>query len=126
MARRNALARKTPDPGLPPLYDPAAHTDPDQMVFVELYCLCGAIWRQRDPVSHVEPFVRAWLGMHTGDGHGPASKRAAVAEREARREATFRAQGRADQYTPKEHPNLDVECGRDRPWPAFPDATVKD
>jgi hypothetical protein len=104
----------------PPTYDPAVHTDPDEWVYVQLFCLCGSIWRQRDPVHTVEPFVRQWIAAHTGDGHGEASKADAIAEREARREAAFRVQGIAHEYEPKEHPNLDVTCTKPRPWPVLP------
>jgi hypothetical protein len=105
----------------PPLYDPQSHLDPQQVVFVELYCMCGAIWRQRDPVEVVEPFVRGWLAKHQGAGHGPASKNAAVEERERRKEAVLTAAGRAGDYERKTYDHLDDTCTRPRPWPVFTD-----
>jgi hypothetical protein len=111
--------RKTKQPDRPPLYDPAVHTDPDVEVFVELYCVCGALWRQRDPVSYVEPRVREFLAAHTGRMHGPASKATCIDAREARREAGFKALGRAD-YRRRDYPNLDTTDATVREWPAFP------
>lgn len=104
----------------PPLYDPAVHTDPKQVVFAELYCLCGGIWRQRDDVATLREWVANWIGRHTGDGHGAASKAAAVDERESRKEAAMRARGRGDQYRRKDYLNLDTTDTTVRPWPAFP------
>lgn len=120
------LARKQAAPAEPtyeraPLYDPAVHTRPDTWVFTELYCLCGALWRQRDPVAWVEPQVRDFLARHAGAGHGPASKAACVTEREAKREAAFRLAGEHDRYQPKPYPHLDTACAKPRPWPAFPE-----
>ena len=105
----------------PPLYDPAVHTDPGQVVYAELYCRCGSLWRQRDPVWAVRPMVADWIGRHRGPGCGEASKADCVAERESRREAAFRAQGRGDEYAPRDHPNLDVTCTQPRPWPVLPE-----
>lgn len=110
----------------PPPYDPAVHVDPAMWVFAEMYCACGGLWRQRDPVSYVEPQVRAWLDRHSGQGCSPTSKATCVTEREARREAAFRAQGRGNEYAPKDHPNLDTTCIRDRPWPVFTDGPTAD
>jgi hypothetical protein len=100
-----------------PVYDPAVHTDPGQPVFVELYCRCGGIRRQRDPVSIVAPVVVDWVAFHAGDGHGPVSKAEAVLERETRREAGMRALGRGDLYVRGDYPNLDDTCTQPRPWP---------
>lgn len=111
--------RKQKQPDLPPLYDPAVHTDPDLAVFVELYCACGALWRQRDPVSYVEPRVVEFLAAHTGRMHGPASKAACIDAREARREAAFKARGNSG-YRRRDYPNLDTADTTARPWPAFP------
>jgi hypothetical protein len=107
--------------GPPPLYDPRIHTDPDQWVFTELYCTCGALWRQRDPVSYVEPQVRDFLARHAGEGHGPATKKACVAAREAKRKAAFVLRDQAHRYQPKPYPNLDAGCTKKRPWPVFPE-----
>lgn len=106
-----------------PLFDPAVHTDPNQLVYLELYCLCGSLLRQRDPVWAVEYMAGDFIGKHTGDGHGPASKAACIKEREAVREAAFRMAGRAAEYRPKPHPNLDVKCRKARPWPVLVDAS---
>lgn len=101
-----------------PLYDPAAHTvdGGDPVVFVELYCRCGALHRQRDPVSYVAPFVARWRERHTGTGHGEATKAQCVAERERRREAAHVVAGKAHEYAPKAHANLTVD-DEPRPWP---------
>lgn len=121
------MARRKPDAPAPlpeghvPLFDPAVHTQPTQVVFAELYCACGSLWRQRDPVAYLAPMVADWIRQHAGDGHGPVSKAECVTEREARREAAFRVAGQHEQYAPKEHPHLDTTCTKDRPWPVFPD-----
>jgi hypothetical protein len=120
------VAKKTPATDAqpvapPPLYDPAVHTDPSQVVFTELYCACGGLWRQRDPVEFVAPMVAAFIAQHTGDGHVPVSKADCIGEREARREAAYRAAGRAGEYQPREHPNLDTTCTQPRPWPQLPE-----
>lgn len=104
----------------PPTYDPAVHVDPDEWVYVQMFCLCGSVHRQRDPLRDVLPYVAAFLARHDGAGHGPASKADCIAEREARREAAFRVQGRTDEYAPKEHPSLNTECTKPRPWPQVP------
>jgi hypothetical protein len=108
--------------GPPPLYDPRVHSDPDLWVFTELYCKCGALWRQRDPVSWVEPQVRDFLARHTGEGHGPATKKACVAAREEKRKAAFVLRDQAQRYEPKAYPNLDSGCVKKRAWPTFPDS----
>jgi len=104
-----------------PLYDPAVHTvqDDDPTVYVELYCTCGAIHRQRDPVSYVLPFLAGWHDRHAGDGHGEATKAACVTEREKRREAAHVVAGIAHEYQPKDHAHLQVD-DEARPWPALP------
>lgn len=112
-------APKTTPPGEPPLYDPAQHRDPDEQVYLELYCACGSIRRQIDPVRLVRATLADWLPQHQGDGHGPASKADAVAEREARREAAHRAAGRAGGYERGDYPHLDDTCTQPRPWPAL-------
>jgi len=104
-----------------PLFDPSVHTDPHEPVFMELYCQCGALLRQRDPAWAVEYMARDFIAKHSGDGHGPASKAVCMKEREAQREAAFRMLGRAAEYRPKNHPNLDVKCRKARPWPVFPE-----
>lgn len=104
-----------------PLFDPAIHTNPHELVYAELYCLCGSLLRQRDPVWAVEYMAGDFIKKHTGDGHGPASKAACIKEREAQREAAFRMVGRAAEYRPKTHNNLDVKCRKARPWPAIVD-----
>lgn len=123
MATRKAaeVAEPSVQEGPPPAYDPAVHTDPDQWVSAELYCLCGALWQQRDPVSFVEPQVRDFLARHAGEGHGPASKKACVAAREKKREAAFVLADQAGRYQPKPYPNLDTGCTKKRTWPVFPD-----
>lgn len=120
MARTKAAAEAVTEER-PPLYDPAVHTDPAQLVFTELFCLCGGIWRQRDPVEVVEPFVRSWLAQHVGEGHGPASKKQAVDEREARKEAALRAVGRGAEYRRKTYERLDDTDTTVLPWPTFPE-----
>ncbi len=112
---------RTPKVDHPPLYDPAVHTG-DEVVFVELYCRCAAIWRQRDPARVVEPFVRGWLAQHQGEGHGATSKKGYVDERERRKQATLEARGLGDRYERKVYDRLDDTCTRPRPWPVFPDA----
>lgn len=104
-----------------PSYDPQVHTDANEVVFLEFYCQCGFLMRQRDPVWAVADTARQLLAQHAGPGHGPASKAECIAEREAQREAAFRVVGRAAEYRPKDHPNLDVTCTKPRPWPVFPD-----
>src|SRR5690349_3865589 len=101
MARTRPTPRPTPPPepeslgeAQAPRYNPAEHTDPDQDVYLELYCRCGSIRRQRDPVQLVRETVADWWALHgSADGHGPASNAEAVAEPEARREAAHRAAG---------------------------------
>lgn len=121
--------RNTSPSGLqrPPLYDPAVHTDPHEVVFVELYCQCGSVRKFQDPVAWIDSQVRGWLDDHpirTIDGgmtgHGPVSIAECVAEQEARREAAFRAVGDQPSYTPREHPDMDTTCTRPRPWPTYP------
>lgn len=107
--------------GQAPLYDPATHTRPATVVYTELVCACGAIRRQRDPVAVQVPFLRAWLAAHAGDGHGPASKSDAVAERERRKRAAMEAAGIGDQYAPKDYANLDTTSTAVIPWPELPD-----
>jgi hypothetical protein len=111
--------KKQPAEERPPFYDPAVHTAPDQLVYVELVCSCGRIWRQRDPVRFVQPQVRSWLARHVGDGHGPATKADAVAERERRRQAAFIAAGRERDYRPSEGLHLDLDDPTVRSWPVF-------
>jgi hypothetical protein len=123
-ARKKPLARVAPD-DRPPTYDPAVHLDPEQTVFVELYCACGALWRQRDPVAYVEPQVRDFLTRHAGDGHGPVSKKACIDARERVREAVLVGQRRGHEYTRKTYANIDDQCTADRAWPVFPDPTVE-
>ncbi len=125
MARKNTLARVAPD--APPVYDPTAHTDPNLVVRMEVWCRCGAARRFQDPVSWIEPQARDWVARHpvTGPdgeptGHGPATIAEAVAEQEARREAAFRVVGEQASYVPRDHGDLDTTCTADRPWPAFP------
>lgn len=119
--RKRGPARITPVEDRPPPYDPAVHTDPEQMVFVELYCQCGALWRQRDPVSYVEPQVRDWLTRHAGEGHGPTSKKACIDQREVVREAALVGQRRGHEYMRKTYANLDDQCTAQRAWPVFPE-----
>ncbi len=123
MTRPRGPARVTEPVERPPLYDPAVHTDPLQVVFVELYCLCGALWRQRDPVSWVEPQVRDFLTRHGGNGHGPASKKDCIDQREVVREAALVAQRRGVEYERKIYPNIDDQCTAERAWPVMPDVT---
>ena len=104
----------------PPLYDPSIHTDPDQMVYVELYSTSGAIWRQRDPVSLVEPFVRDWIARQQAAGFEATSKAGAVAVREGLRKLQMGAA-----YEPRDYPNLDAACKKPRPWPVFPDQPLE-
>lgn len=86
----------------PQLYDPAVHdTDTDPVVRVAMYCACGGVFAQVDPVSHCLPQIADFRAKHSGKGHGAASPKVALAEREARREAGFRAAGRQDEYERK-------------------------
>lgn len=103
----------------PPYYDPAVHTDPEQLVYVQVFCTCGDLLRQRDPVWAVLRLLPTWLSRHQGEDHGPASKADCVAERERRREAAHVVSGLAHEYAPREHPNLNTECTKDRPWPGY-------
>lgn len=87
-----------------PLYDPGVHTlGVNELVRLELYCLCGGLFRQVDPVSHVLPQIEDFRVKHAGDGHGVTSAKKSLAEREARRKAGFRMAGRQAKYEPKEH-----------------------
>jgi hypothetical protein len=82
-----------------PPYDPAVHTLEDNpTVLVELWCACGVAHRQVDPVTHVAPQVAGFAARHSGPGHWSVPGEQALAEREARREAGFRAAGRQDEY----------------------------
>lgn len=101
-----------------PLYDPAVHTvaGGDPTVYVEVFCKCGSLHRQRDPVSYVLPFLDSWRAKHAGDGHGEATKAQCLAERELRREAAHVVAGKGDQYEPKTYANLAVD-DEPRPWP---------
>lgn len=110
-----AAVQERPSP-----YDPAVHADPNQRVYVELVCACGRVWRQRDPVRLVEPQVRDWLARHAGEGHGPASIAAAIAEQERRRHAAFVVVGREGDYRPREYQRLDTADTTVTPWPRFP------
>ena len=87
----------------PPPYDPAVHTVEagDPTVSLELWCGCGLAHRQIDPVSRVLPQIDSFRARHTGSGHGPADPAAALAEREARREAGHRVLGIQDSYEPR-------------------------
>ena len=97
-----------------PAYDPGVHTvEENPVVRLELWCSCGRGHRQVDPVSHCLPQIADFRAKHSGDGHGPASPQDAVAEREARREAGFRAVGRQAEYERKEH---DVEGATAFDW----------
>ncbi|SHL53226.1 hypothetical protein SAMN05443637_13522 [Pseudonocardia thermophila] len=127
MARRKAavVAEQQRGDERPPLYDPAVHTDPEQWVFTELYCECGGLWRQRDPVAYVEPQVRAFLARHSGEGHGPATKKACITAREQRRKAAYAVAGQVGRYQPKQYPHIDSACTKRRPWPVFPDQKVE-
>lgn len=87
-----------------PAYDPAAHTVEDNpTVAVDLYCACGGLFRQVDPVTHVLPQIEDFRVKHTGEGHGPTTAKKSLTEREARRKAGFRMAGRQAEYEPKEH-----------------------
>jgi hypothetical protein len=112
--------RKQQQPDRPPLYDPAAHTDPQQLVFTELYCLCGSLWRQRDPVAYVAPRVAEFIERHTGRSHGPASKADCIRAREARREALCMAAGKPEQFRAKTYEHIDTNDVEVWPWPRFP------
>lgn len=86
----------------PPLFDPAVHTDPDAVVRLVMACACGHVHQQVDPVRLCLPQIAGWHRIHGGVGHGPVSGEAAMAEREARREAAMRSAGLQDDYAPKE------------------------
>jgi hypothetical protein len=105
----------------PPGYDPAVHTDPKRMVRVDLFCTCGGVWRQRDPVELVVPYVQAFVRRHDGDGHGPATIAEFVEERETRKQAALRATGNGHLYQPKTFETLDPTCTAPRPWPVLPE-----
>lgn len=118
------MADDTPDPEVapPPTYDPEVHTDPDELVHVQLFCRCGGVWRQIDPVHLVEAFVRDWLKRHPeGEEHGPATIAEFVEERETRKHAALRAVGKAHEYQPKTYATLDATCTAPRPWPVLAD-----
>lgn len=88
-----------------PLYDPAVHTaENPELVLLEMWCACGIGHRQLDPVAYLLPQIEGFRATHSGAGHGPTSAAEALTEREARREAGFRAAGRQDEYEPKDHP----------------------
>jgi hypothetical protein len=103
-----------------PVYNPADHMDPKEVVQVHLFCQCGGAHRQVDPVELVVPFVRAFLDKHRGDGHGPVSIAEMVAERESRKQAALRATGRGQEYRRKTWETLDPTCTASRPWPVLP------
>lgn len=106
----------------PPVYDPATHIDPNETVHVQLFCTCGGVWRQIDPVSIVEPYVRQWLARHpVEDGHGAATIAEAIDERESRKQAAMRAGGKGGEYQRKTYETLDDTCTAARPWPVFPE-----
>lgn len=86
-----------------PAYDPKTHTveDENPTVRVDLWCECGGLWSQIDPVSHVLPQIKDFAEKHSGEGHGPTTAKKSLAEREARREASFRAAGRQSEYKAK-------------------------
>lgn len=86
-----------------PAYDPTVHTveGGNPPVRVGLWCSCGGVLRQTDPVSHVLPQLVDFRERHSGSGHQPTTPENSAAEREARREAGFRAAGRQDEYEPK-------------------------
>lgn len=87
-----------------PAYDPAVHTvGEDPLVLLELYCRCGDVRRFVDPVSYCVVQLEDFRARHTGEGHGPVLAEEALAEREARREAGFRAAGRHGEYEAKEY-----------------------
>ncbi len=89
---------------LPPPYDPASHSVEDNpMVSVELYCVCGGVFRQIDPVDHVLFQIEDFRVKHSGKGHGVTDGKKALVERELRREAAFRAAGRQSEYKAKKH-----------------------
>jgi hypothetical protein len=103
-----------------PAYDPAVHTveDGNPLVGIELYCVCGDVRRFVDPVSHVLVQLADFEARHAGAGHGPATERDALAEREERRKAGFRMAGRQAEYEPRPH---DVVAGEAHEWtPADP------
>lgn len=101
-----------------PLYDPAVHKPgDDSVVYIELFCSCGSVRRQRDPVSYIAPVVADWHAVHTGPGHQEASKQECITARETRREAALVAAGRGHQYQPRDYPHLTID-DQPRPWPA--------
>jgi len=86
-----------------PAYDPGVHApDDEQLLLLEMWCECGMVHRQVDPVSHLLPQLADFRAKHTGKGHGATDAATALAEREARREAGHRATGLQDEYEPKE------------------------
>jgi len=47
-----------------------------------MYCLCGASWKGSDiPVAKTEYILRVWNEEHSGNGHGKATRKQAVAAR---------------------------------------------
>ena len=89
---------------LPPPYDPAVHTlDDNPTVRLAVYCACGELRRFVDPVAYVLQQLEDFAGRHHGAGHGPVTEEEALDEREARRQASFRAAGRQAEYEPKPH-----------------------
>lgn len=106
-----------------PVYDAGIHTlGENPMVRLEVYCECGGLLRWGpDPVSHVVPQLRDFESRHHGPCHSPVTAAESLAEREARREAGFRAAGRQHEYEPKEH---DLGSGVTTEWtPTPPEST---
>lgn len=103
------------DPDTPPVYDPAEHADePELVVALRMFCGCGAMHQQVDPVRHVHGPIQTWRSVHVGGGHGPVDAAAAVEERDTRRWAALRAEGRQSEH--EDRPAPDGAAGFD--WTA--------
>lgn len=102
-----------------PFYDPAVHTDPAELVRVELYSTSGAAFRQVDPVSYVIPQVRSFVERETAGGYVAASRADAIDEAERRREAAHVMAGRGDEFVPTSKTVTDPADEQVRPWPVL-------
>jgi hypothetical protein len=83
-----------------PAFDPSVHltggapAEGDPTVYLELCCSCGAVRRQRDPVSYIQRTLADWHARHNSAGHGAVSLADAVDIRRERSDAAHRAAGR--------------------------------
>jgi hypothetical protein len=110
----------TPAGDVVPLVDEAGNVeDRGPMVYVETYCLCGGVHRQRDPVAYVMRLLTDWFARHDGPSHGEATKQQMVDGREEVRKAALLIAGRKHEYEPRAYARLHVD-DTPRPWPVLP------